>query len=130
MSRLSCSTLAGLALFAFIASAQAQNKTYAPEVGSSNVHVVAHVPLGWGLTIADIEIEQELSRPFVYVQRDFGPAGFNILSLKDPSKAKVIYSWTIEKPEIHTGRGGSDGHYFKFQNRYYYIQSFHFGQDG
>src|SRR5689334_14268193 len=105
MSRLTRSAFCGLAALGAAATAQAQNKTYAPEVGSSNVHVVSHVPLGWGLTIADIEIEQELARPYVYVQRDFGPAGFNIISLKDPAKAKVIYSWTIEKPEIHTGRG-------------------------
>jgi hypothetical protein len=122
--------MVGLALVGVVGSAQSQNRTYAPEVGSSNVHIVSHVPLGWGLTIADIEIEQELSRPYVYVQRDFGPAGFNIISIKDPAKAKVIYSWTIEKPEIHTGRGGSDGHYFKYQSRYYYVQSFHFGLDG
>ncbi|MBI4503383.1 MAG: hypothetical protein HY700_19775, partial [Gemmatimonadetes bacterium] len=108
----------------------AQNRSYAPEVGSSNVHVLSHVPLGWKFTIADIEIEQELSRPYVYVQRDFGPAGFDIISVKDPGRAKVIYSWTVDRPDLHTGRGGSDGHYFKHQGRYYYVQSFHFSQTG
>ena len=108
----------------------AQNRTYEPEKGSSNIKVLSHLPIGWQFTTADIEIEQELSRPYAYVQRDFGPAGFEIISVKDPAKAKVIYSWTIEKPELHTGRGGSDGHYFKHQGRYYYIQSFHFGGGG
>jgi hypothetical protein len=98
--------------------------------GSSNIHVLAHVPLGGSYTVADIEIEQELSRPYAYVQRDFGLFGFNILELKDPSKPRVIYTWNIESPELHTGRGGSDGHYFKQQGRYYYVQSFHFGQSG
>jgi hypothetical protein len=107
-----------------------QNQTFAPEKGSANVKVLSHIPLGWQYTIADIEIEQELSRPYAYVQRDFGEAGFQIISLKDPTQAKVIYSWKIEQPELHTGRGGSDGHYFKLNGRYYYVQSFHFGQDG
>ena len=109
---------------------QSQNRTYAPETGSSNIRVLAHIPLGWQFTIADIEIEQELSRPYAYVQRDFGPAGFDVINLKDPSKARIMYSWTIEKPDLHTGRGGSDGHYFKHQGRYYYVQSFHFSNAG
>ena len=119
-----------LALLAASTVARAQNRTYAPEASSSNVHVLSHLPLRWKFTIADIEIEQELSRPYVYVQRDFGPAGFDIISLKDPGHARVIYHWEIEKPELHTGRGGSDGHYLKYQGRYYYVQTFHFGQDG
>jgi hypothetical protein len=92
--------------------------------------VLAHLPLGGSYTTADIEIEQELSRPYAYVQRDFGLYGFNIIDLKDPVKARIMYSWNIENPELHTGRGGSDGHYFKYQGRYYYVQSFHFGQGG
>lgn len=108
----------------------AQNRTIAPETSSPNVKLLSHVPLGWQFTIADIEIEQELSRPYVYVQRDFGPAGFNIISMKDPTKARMIYHWTIEEPELHTGRGGSDGHYFKMTGKYYYVQSFHFSQAG
>jgi len=119
-----------LALLVASSTLRAQNRTYAPEASSSNVHVLSHVPLGWKFTIADIEIEQELSRPYVYVQRDFGPAGFEIISIKDPAHASVIYSWRIERPELHTGRGGSDGHYFKYQGRYYYVQTFHFAQDG
>ncbi len=33
--------------------------------GTSNIHVLSHVPLGGFLHVADVEIEQEESRPFV-----------------------------------------------------------------
>ncbi len=39
------------------------------EQGSTNLHVVSHVPLGGEFRVTDIEIEQELSRPFAYVSR-------------------------------------------------------------
>src|SRR6185503_12828884 len=71
-------------LLTIATTAQGQNQVIAPETSSPNVKLLSHVPLGWQFTTADIEIEQELSRPYVYVQRDFGPAGFNIISLKDP----------------------------------------------
>src|SRR5262250_1332540 len=57
-----------LMMLVAVGSAAAQNRVYEPEKGSSNVHVLSHVPLGWKLTTADIEIEQELSRPYIYVQ--------------------------------------------------------------
>src|SRR5689334_9699083 len=68
--------------------------------GSSNVHVLSHVALGRVFTVGDIEVEQELSRPYSYVPRLDGTthsAGMNIISLKDPQKAKSIYYWRIEK---------------------------------
>src|SRR5688500_16890462 len=55
--------------------------------GSPNVRVVAHVPLGRLFTVADIEIEQELSRPYAYVPRIHArtySAGFSIIDLKTP----------------------------------------------
>ena len=39
------------------------------EQGSTNLHVVSHVPLGGEFRVTDIEIEQELPRPFAYVSR-------------------------------------------------------------
>src|SRR6202008_863582 len=42
------------------------------EQGSRNIHVTSHVPLGAARTVGDIEIEQELSRPYVYVSRMSG----------------------------------------------------------
>ena len=32
--------------------------------GAPNLHVLSHLPLGGYLHVADVEIEQELSRPF------------------------------------------------------------------
>jgi hypothetical protein len=39
--------------------------------GSDNIEVVSHIPLGGPLSVSDIDIEQELSRPYVYVSRMF-----------------------------------------------------------
>ena len=36
---------------------------------SPNVHLVSHLPLGASGSVMDIEIEQELARPYVYVAR-------------------------------------------------------------
>src|SRR5262245_53477602 len=71
--------------------------------GSSNIHIMSHVPLGPGRTLGDIEIEQEMSRPYVYVSRMSGEAheiGFTIVSIKDPKRAKVIYDWRLENREL------------------------------
>src|SRR5262249_3126294 len=38
-----------------------------------------------GTRTADITMEQELSRPYVYVCHRFAPTGFWIISIKDPS---------------------------------------------
>ena len=97
--------------------------------GSSNVRVLAHVPLGSVFTIGDIEVEQELSRPYSYVPRLDGTthsAGMNIISLKDPSRARSIYYWQIDQPELHQGIGGLQNKYFKLKARYYDAQSFQF----
>jgi hypothetical protein len=123
--------LAGVLLPITNALAAAQ---YPPgEQGSSNVHIVSHIPLGRALTISDVEIEQELSRPYAYVSRmhsDRKSAGFDIISLKDPSRARVIYSWKIAEPELHLGLGGLGPAYLKSRGRYYYVQSFQFAQGG
>src|SRR5687767_9420520 len=63
--------------------------------GSSNIKVLSHVPLGGFLHVSDIELEQELSRPYVYVDKRFQPSGFDIINIKDPAKAYVMYSWRI-----------------------------------
>src|SRR5262245_26209134 len=95
--------------------------------GSRNVKVVSHIPLGRMFTMTDVEIEQELSRPYAYVSRMHGTdqsAGFNIISLKDPAKAQNIYYWRIDKPELHRGMGGMAPMYLKSKGRYYFTQSF------
>jgi len=37
----------------------------------------------------------------VYVNRRFQPSGFDIVNVKDPEKAYVMYSWRIENPMLH-----------------------------
>ena len=110
---------------------------YAPgQQSSPNVKLASHVPLGPDGTVMDIELEQELSRPFAYVSRsDYGkPAikqiGFDIVDLKRPEKARVLRRWRIENPELHQGLGGMAGKYFKLKGRYYYVQSFQFSGSG
>src|ERR1044071_9704127 len=60
--------------------------------GSPNIKVLAHVPDGGFLHVSDIEMEQELSRPYVYIDRRFQPTGFDIVNIKDPAKAYIMYS--------------------------------------
>ena len=89
---------------------------------SPNVRLVAHVPLTGEMKVSDIEVEQELSRPYSYVSRGPNPIGFDVIDLKNPGKARRIYSWAIENPELHQGRG-VNGKYFKHKGRYYYVQA-------
>ena len=97
--------------------------------GSPNIDVVAHVPLGGPFTVSDVEIEQELSRPFVYVARMF-ETGFDVISVADPSSPEIIYRWRIENAELHRGTGAMDTKYFKLDDRYYLVQSMQFQGGG
>ena len=115
-----------------LATAAAQ---YPPgQQGSSNVQVLSHRPLDRIFTVGDIELEQELSRPFAYVGRTEGAvprSGFNIVSVADPNNAKLLYYWQIEDPELHASGGGGgclDNKYFKLRDRYYDIQACQFRQ--
>ncbi len=92
--------------------------------GSPNMKVISHIPVGGGFHANDLEIEQDLSRPFAYVSRR-STYGFHIIDLKEPSDAKVIYSWEIENPGEHRGRA-LDNKYFKVNGRYYDVQAFQF----
>src|SRR5262245_55737891 len=71
--------------------------------GSRNVHIVSHLPMGRGFSTSDIEVEQELARPYAYVSRMLHPTGFDIVSLKDPAKPSVLFAWRIENGELHQG---------------------------
>src|SRR5258706_4029091 len=108
-----------LIAIAFCAAATSlQAQTYNPdprpgEQGSANVRIVGHLPLNVAapFNTSDIEMEQELSRPYVYVDHanEAGAKnpriGFDIISIKDPSKPRVIYSWQMENAELHQGAG-------------------------
>ena len=74
--------------------------------GSPNLHVLSHLPLGPKYSITDMEIDQDMSRPFAYVSRRVEAIGFDVISVEDPENAEVIFKWRIENPELHTGGGG------------------------
>ncbi len=96
--------------------------------GSEKMKMLSHVETasgGW--KAADIEIEEEASRPYVYVS-GFVNKDAQIWDVSDPSHPKKIFDWTIENPELHRGIGAMDGKYFKIDGRYYYAQSFQFSQ--
>jgi hypothetical protein len=100
--------------------------------GTPNIEVMSHSPLGAPMTVSDLEIEQELSRPYAYVARLLD-AGFDVVDLSDPASPRVIYEWRIENADLHRGIGAMDAKYFKHDGRYYLVQSFQFfpgGPDG
>ncbi|MEZ4586640.1 MAG: hypothetical protein R2909_09600 [Gemmatimonadales bacterium] len=102
-------------------------------VQNANVEVLSHLPMksAFEFSHTDIEIEQELSRPYAYVGRIVAPTmGFDIIDLSNPAKAKIIYEWRIENAELHVGLGGMDNKYFKLNGRYYLVQSFQFAPGG
>jgi hypothetical protein len=102
--------------------------------GSDNMEVLGHLPLGPRLSVADMEVEQELSRPFAYVARmqygPVGPKGLDIISIADPEKPELLYEWRIENQDLHLPTGGMDTKHFKWNDRYYAVQSLQFGQGG
>jgi hypothetical protein len=106
--------------------AQRGDEPHAPgEHYSRNMKVLSHIPLAGPLQVADIEIEQELSRPYVYIPIRVKDAGFFIISVKDPAKARVLYRWIIENPELHQGNALGTT-YVKTKGRYYHALSFQF----
>ena len=122
----------GVALFSGTALAAQQ---WTPEKrGSDNIEVIAHLPLGADLSVSDIEIEQELSRPFVYVAREIiggsGDIGMDVLDISDERNPEVIHRWRIENQDLHTGSGGKDIKYFKWNDRYYVVLALQFAQGG
>ena len=77
----------------------------------------------------DIEIEQELSRPYAYTSIML-QTGTDIISIKDPSKAYVLWQWRAPNAALLAGTGAMDNKYFKVKGRYYDLQSLQFGQQG
>jgi hypothetical protein len=96
--------------------------------GSASVQMVAHVvnnPGAW--KASDIEMEQDRSRPYVYIS---GFTHFNTQAydVRDPAHPKKVWDWTIENPELHRGIGAMDAKYFKIGGKYYFEQSYQFMQ--
>lgn len=119
--------LAVATLFVMPATAQ----WTALERGTENITVEGHVPLGPRLSVLDMELEQEMSRPYAYVSRgqlaETGAKGMDIIDLSDPASPRVLLRWRIEDEDLHTGLGGMDVKYFKWKGRYYVVQSTQFG---
>ncbi|HXV62756.1 MAG TPA: hypothetical protein VEK15_18805 [Vicinamibacteria bacterium] len=119
--------------FVLVASASFAQWT-AEKPGSDNLRVLSHVPLGPRLSVSDIDLEQEMNRPYAYVGRMVygteGDKGVDIIDLHDPENAKRIYSWRIEDQDLHLGTGGMDVKHFKWKGRYYVVQSLQFRQGG
>ena len=101
---------------------------------SDNIEVLGHLPLGPRLSVADMDVEQELERPFAYVARmqygPVGPKGLDIIHIEDPEKPRLLYQWRIENQDLHLPTGGMDVKHFKWNGRYYVVQSLQFGQGG
>src|SRR5690349_17844723 len=95
-------------LFTSVANAQVYTSVL-PGVktgGTANIHVFAHLPIAGFISVGDLEIEQELSRPYAYVglaRPVTHQAGFVIISLHDLGRSRVIYQWIIENSEVHAG---------------------------
>ena len=98
--------------------------------GSCNVRVLGHLPLDSVAKTADLTIEQELSRPFVYVARRLKPSGVDIISVKDPAKPQIIWSWRIANADLPQGAGSLNPMYLKSHGRYYLTNPFQFQQSG
>lgn len=102
--------------------------------GSDNIEVLGHLPLGHRLSVADMDVEQEMDRPFAYVSRMVygfeGPKGLDIISIADPEQPELLYEWRIEDQDLHQRTGGMDVKHFKWNDRYYVVQSLQFGQGG
>ncbi len=132
-------SLSVLSIFALailvIASADVAAQQWTPQKrGSDNIEVVSHLPLGPKLSVSDIEISQELDRPYAFVGRMVygheGEKGIDIIDLSDERRPKVVYRWRIENQELHLGTGGMDVKYFKWNDRWYVVQSLQFRQGG
>ncbi|NNF04101.1 MAG: hypothetical protein HKN17_06510 [Rhodothermales bacterium] len=114
------------------ASGQQQNTPWTPmEPGSDNIDVLGHLPLGAVMTVSDLDIEQEMDRPYAYVSRRARnqsiERGTDIIDFSDPANPRLITRWRIENPELHSGAGAVDVKTFKWNGRYYVVQGLQFG---
>ena len=121
-----------LILLAAATAAPAYAQWTASKPGSDNIDILGHIPLGPRLSVADLDLEQEMDRPYAYVARmvygDVGPKGLDIVSIADPEHPELLYEWRIENQDLHMRTGGMDVKHFKLGERYYVVQSLQFGQ--
>ena len=98
--------------------------------GSANMKLLGHLTLDSVAKTADVTIEQELSRPYVYTAHRLTPSGVDAISIKDPTKPKIIWSWRIEEGMLHKGAGALNPIYLKSKGRYYLTDAFQFATGG
>jgi hypothetical protein len=116
-----CFAAALLGSGAVTAQPAAEKKGHSP-----NIHEMAHLELGPFMTVGGIAVEQELTRPYAYVDRWREQAGFDVVDIKDPAAPRVVSRWRLEHPELHRISRGETGKYFKTRSRYYYIKTTEF----
>ena len=79
------------ALFAGLPHATDAQSWNPMQRGSESIEVVGHLPIGARLSVTDMDIEQEMDRPYAFVSRanivGGGERGVDIVSLEDPEKA-------------------------------------------
>src|ERR1041384_432481 len=92
-----------LAMFATTGHAQQFQSSVIPGQkvgGSSNIHVLGHLGLDSAYKTSDITVEQELSRPYVYVGHRLVPSGVQIISIKDPGKPVLLWKRLVPSAEL------------------------------
>jgi hypothetical protein len=113
--------LAAALLAVSAATLSAQDVPWSPlKRGSDNIEVLGHLPLGARLSVADMDLEQEMHRPYAYVSRMVygfdGPKGTDIISIEDPANPVLLYEWRIENQDLHQRTGGMDVKHFKWNS--------------
>ena len=98
--------------------------------GSMNVKMLGHLPFEGYFSIGGVDIEQEVSRPYVYVSGMNDKSGFTVVNVADPARPVVTYQWRFPIKEKDQGLGGENGRYFKLRNRYYYAKTVQFNTPG
>ena len=106
MKRFFCVAMSLIVTLSVVSHVSAQ--WTALERGSENISVEGHLPLGPRLSVADIELEQEMSRPFAYIGRikleEAGAMGMDIIDLSDPTDPRVLLRWRIEDEDFRLFR--------------------------
>jgi hypothetical protein len=100
---------------------------------SANMTLMAHLPLGMVFTQNDLDLEQEMSRPYAYMTRRYGDNnGVDVIDLKDINqhKARVLCSYRIKDSNLHQGAGALNPVYFKTHGKYYLVVTYQFTQGG
>ncbi len=123
-------TMLSAALIGLVAGTASLGAQAPAERSSPNLKLIANIDPkdGGTITASDVEIEQELSRPYAYLGRIMGSTmGFDIIDLSKPEKAKRIYAWRVPQAELHTGLGTMGIKYFKLKGKYYVIAAVQFG---